>query len=474
VADREWSPVAAHNRIGWRDTGSDGVVVLLLVLIVCVPVWPGIFTVDSQSIYRDAIQGSISNWYSPTLSWLWGVADHAGIPPAGVLVLATTGVVSALLATYRLLLGRKGARVATAATILWPPVYGLLAWVGRDIWFLACLLAVVALLGWATKLPQHRCALLAIAGIPAWVALDSRQNGFPVLAVWGAVAAWSLLQGRRWRLVAASLAAVTAVALGLGVESAARSVIVSKWYYPQQHMQYQDLLNVSLARNESQLPGSLFPSQDLDAVRRRGVAEAVTGTDPLVIWRPYDGNAGLQAQVDHTWWAMVRKHPLDYAQARGRMYLRQLMIGRPGRATFFRASDELGWDLSAELRQSFPGLNRRRIDLLQIFEPGSPGSGGPLHAVWLYVLLGMAGGVRLAFVGGHARTLGVSSLILQVTLQGGVFFFAPAVSYRYQLFQVVLGIILATAAVAILRKSSRHDDFLTGTDRDRPVAPSNL
>ena len=440
----------AVDRVGYRDTVFDAALILLLVLLVCIPVWPGIFTVDSQAIYRAAIEGSISNWYSPTLGWLWGVSDHAGIPAAGAHVLASIGVAIPLLAIYHLILGRRAARIATAGTMLWPPVYGMLAWVGRDIWFLACLLAVLALLGSATKVPQHRRTLLAVAGFPAWFALDARQNGFPVLAVWGGVAAWSLVTGRRRRLVVAPLAAVSAVAIGLGLEAAARSVIVSEWTYPQQHMQYQDLLNVSLARNESQLPASLFPSQDLEAVRRRGVAEAVTEQDPLVVWSPY--RAGIQAQVDEAWWKMVRRHPLDYTQARAGVYGRQLMIGQPGQATYFLWSDELDWDRSEELRQSFPALNRRRLDLLQIFDRGAPGAGGPLHTVWVYVLIGMAAGVRLAFVAGHTRTLGISALLLQVMLQGGVFFFTPAVSYRYQLFQVVLGTVLAIGAAATFRR----------------------
>lgn len=456
------------HRIGQRDAVLDTALILLVVLLVAVPVWPGIFTVDSQAIYRAATEGRISTWYSPALGWLWGVADHAGMPPGGVLIGALVLVVTALLAIYRLVLGRRSARVATAATILWPPVYGLLAWVGRDVWFLAFLLSVLALLGWAAKLPQHRRVLLAVAGVPAWLALDSRQNGFPVLAIWGGTAAWLLVTDRRWQRAVSPVAAVLAVSCGVGLQAATRSVIVSTHDNPQQWLQYRDLLSVSLARDESQLPESLFPSQDLEAVRLRGLPDAFAGPDPLVAWNPYQDGAAIQAQVAHAWWTMVKNHPLDYLRARARFFVPQLMIGHPARSAYFGWSDELDWERSGELRQSFPTLNRGRLRLLTIFEGNAVARGGPLHVVWLYVLLGIAASLRLAFVSDPTRTLGISALLLQVTLQIGIFFFAPTVQYRYQLFQLILGIAMTIGAAATLRRPatrrSRHE-----LDRDHRV-----
>jgi hypothetical protein len=156
----------------------DGVVAVTLTGLVCVPVWPGVFTIDSQAIYSAAVAEDVDTWYAPTLGWLWGMADSLGMAPAGALVIGVAGVVLTLLAAYRLWLRPVAARLATAATVLWPPIYGMLGWVGRDVWFLALLLAVVALVGWAARLPHWRWPLMSAAGVAAWFAYDARQNGF--------------------------------------------------------------------------------------------------------------------------------------------------------------------------------------------------------------------------------------------------------------------------------------------------------
>jgi hypothetical protein len=440
-----------------RRLATDCAVILLLVALVCVPVWPGVFTIDSQAIYEQAVADDINNWYAPVLGWVWGVAHHAGLPPSAMLVAGVAGVAVALLATYRVWLGVAASRFATICTVLWPPVYGILSWVGRDVWFLALLLGVIALLGWAAKLPDHRWSLVAIAAVPAWLAFDARQNGFPVLALWGGIAAWWAMAQPRWRWAVVPIAVLLVLGASAGIRLAAHAAIDVRRMYPEQYTYYRDLLAVSVALDQSQLPRSLFPSQDLDAVRRLPqIDSAFAGTDPpLVAYNPYEEGERLTARIADAWLNMVRKHPLSYLEVRVRLHAEQLTIGTPARSTYFATSDELNTPLSHRFRQSFPGLNERRLGYLDVYED-QPGVGGPLHTVWVYLLIGLVSASVIASVPGPTRVLGAGVLLLQVTLQGVLAFLAPVVQYRFELYQVVLGIVLAICAIAAIPRFLRQ------------------
>lgn len=221
-----------------------------------VPPWPGVYTVDSQAMLASARAGQVSDWYSPVLVSAWRVVDAIGLPPSFVFLITTVVVVVALLAVYRLALPRVWAMVATAGTVLFPPVYGLLGWVGRDVWFVALVLVVAAALGWASLVPERRVALLTVAWVAAWLAADARQNGFPVLAVVGGVTAWFVASAWRHRVLVVCGAAIVAVVLGMGLQRAAHTVTVRRDVAPEQSLYYQDLLAVSLRIDESLVPPS--------------------------------------------------------------------------------------------------------------------------------------------------------------------------------------------------------------------------
>jgi len=58
--------------------------VIVIAVVVYIPPWPGVFTVDSQAIYSDAIRGSITNWYSPGITWVWSIAERLNLVPGAV------------------------------------------------------------------------------------------------------------------------------------------------------------------------------------------------------------------------------------------------------------------------------------------------------------------------------------------------------------------------------------------------------
>lgn len=211
----------------------DAAVTLLIAGTVVVPVWPGIHTIDSQAMLSSAQQHRISNWYAPLHAWAWGVTDRLGVPPGLVLLLTVVAFTVALLATFRLWLGRRAAFAATAATVLWPPVYGMMGWVGRDVWYAAEIVGVVAALGWATRYPQHRTWLFIVAAVLAMAAADARQNGFILCLGVAGFAAWQTFEGsaRRRSIVAIGAAGVGGL-FGIVAIRGLQASVVAHHYFP--------------------------------------------------------------------------------------------------------------------------------------------------------------------------------------------------------------------------------------------------
>lgn len=425
--------------------------------MVVVPPWPGVYTVDSQAMLASARAGRVSDWYSPVLVSLWRVVDAIGVPPSVVFLVSTVVVVVALLAIYRLALPRVWAMVATAGTVLFPPVYGLLGWVGRDVWFLALVLVAAAALGWASLVPERRVALLAVAWIAAWFAADARQNGFPVLAVVGGVTAWLVASAWRHRVLLIGGAAVVAVVLGFGLQRAAHTVTVQRDFAPEQVVYFQDLLAVSLWIDESLVPPELLPSDREDEVRRLWVPAQVGAVlfreDPPVDYRPRRGHERRTRLLRDAWLDMITSHPIAYLAERGDLFRRLLGLGDTPPGAWFRESDQIR-GISPGLRQQLPGLNDVRAAYLEAFESGEPGRGGPLHRPWIYVLLGLSGSIALIVTSSRLRVIGWTLLALQASLQSVLAFAAPLLEYRFQLFQIVLGIVAAVLGTHALVTAS--------------------
>ena len=475
---------ATRNALGsLRRIAPDAGAVALIV----VPPWPGVFTIDSQAMYRMANAGNVDDWYSPILVSMWRVALAVGLPSSAVFVTATAVVVVGLLTLYRLALPRWWALVATAATVLFPPVYGLLGWVGRDVWFLGLLLVVAASLGWATVLPARRFPLVTLAFTAAWLAADARQNGFPALAVVGGAAAWFVFSGRRhrwWLVIGASLLTIL---LGVAAQRAARIVAVQKDVSPEQVLYFQDLLAVSLRLEESQVPRELLPRDQLDEVRTLWVPAQVGAVlfrdDPPVDYRPRQGSARRTRMLRDAWLDMVTTHPFAYAVERADLYRRLLGIGDTVPGAWYATTDVIPGTAAAGLRQRFDALNDARGDYLRLFEQGAPGTGGPLHQVWIYLALGLVSAAAIVAAGPRLRAFGWTMLALQLLMQLVLVFAATLLEYRFELFQVVLGLALTAIAARLwweahlLRlaggpsAAARHPPLLTSARPSEELEP---
>ena len=252
--------------------------------------------------------------------------------------------------------------------------------------------------------------------------------------------------------------------MGLGLQRAAHVVTVQRDVSPEQVLYYQDVLAVSLRLDESQVPPSLLPRGQLDDVRRLWVSGQVGAVlfrdDPPVDYRPYAGSGKRTRVLRDAWIEMITDHPFDYAAERLDLARRLLGIGDAIPGAWYATSDDLDWEGSPELAQHFTNLNDLRGDYLHAFDSGVEGFGGGLHRAWIYLVLGLLSAGLIIALDPRLRVFGATLLALQIALQLVLVFAAPLGEYRFELFQIVLGIVAAVlaAVVAAQRTSGQGRD----------------
>ncbi len=457
------------------DDRLDTVVVASATLLVCVPVWPGIYTVDSQAILQSARDGKVSNWYAPLIGRAWGVVDGTGIPPGVVFLVGVGAFVVAVLTLAKQFLPRSTARVVTLAVVLFPPVYGLLGWVGRDVWFAAACVGLTAL-AWRA----HRTAARSTWNLGALIALsiiaaDARQNGAPFALLGFGVATAGLLRRRRRPLgrgVRGVVIAVGAIA-GLVFVGGLQSAVTEVKHHPAQLLMLRDLTAVTLDESSPAMDEFLFPSQDVTNLEQRlsdRDPDAVIGLNPPVVrFTPYSDGLGANVINDEyrrQWIDMIKRDPVPYLRARLDLHLDQLGISRDVRSPYFERSDQLSRS-AIGVENSFPELLRiRNLVLSWTNEANGPGSMLRVPALYLVAAI-MSSWV----IGGRmgARRAAIVLIAVLLSMQLLLFFTAPTSEYRFQFFQVVIGATFLAILVAMTITRTNGARSIVGNQPCRTV-----
>ncbi len=438
--------------------------VVVLVAIVSLPVWPGVHTVDSQALLRSALEGQISNWYSPLHGWGWGLTDRVGMPPGTVLVLSTTVFVAATLATFRLWFGRGAALVATGAIVMFPPVYGMLGWAGRDNWYMAETMVVIAAVGWSRRRPDRRTILLGTAVASSLVAFDARQNGVVLIVVVAGFAAWSIRHlgsRRKWPAMAVGVVLASMMGLiGVVAVQAAQSVVMSVQQYPEQPLYYYDVIGTSVQTGAVLVPATLYPSQNLAGLTDRFLIDyAVLDTNDshpdALVYRPYADGAAVTAEIRTAWRRVVRTETGSYLAVRARLYGRQIGLTAPTSSVFYSWTDDVGWSGAERLEQSFPTLNRARVDLLHRVGDDR-GNGSGLHDPWIYLVAGLIAVAVIWAKDAAQRPLAAVIGAILLLSQFIIVFASPATNFRYQLPSIVLSLVVSVAAIVTHTRERKH------------------
>lgn len=420
--------------------------------------WPGYLSWDSAYQWWQARHDQFDSVHPPLLAMIWQLSDRVVEGPGGMFALQAALLWSALAMFAAALPVRPALRVSVVLVLgLWPPLFGLLPHIWKDLWTLAGFAWALALLAHELQQPHRAWRLGAVLALA--FACAFRHN-----ALTGAL---PLLLWIGWRELAMaaprwSLRARSGGALALGLLLAATVWLLAALPAQDARVRHTermwsvvtlwDAAAVSLAENRLIYPPGLAdPALTLDELRGKFVDYSNTSVyETGKLRHSFDGpyTPAQRAALDALAWSLPTEHAPAYFAHRWR--LSQLLFG------WDRAGRPDGLVL-------MPGLHAYGDN------PPLPAHSGALHATvlgglmalvdtplfagWLYLLVCL-GVLALAVRclrhearAGLAAAVAASSLAyaLPLTLASG------SAEFRYLAWPV-----LATLAAVILLATTRH------------------
>jgi hypothetical protein len=462
-----------------RDSLIAWGVLLVPVIVIGFAYWPGQMNVDMLSQIGEVASGQFTNQHAPILQALWHPLWELGFGPGWVLLGQLLAFVAGAYLILRAAFPRIPAAVVTAAIAVSPPLFSDLGSMQRDVWFAVLLVLTFGLVVRAAQLQwPWRGRVLALAVAAAWLTLASRQNAAFALVCACVVIAGMALERRREvisvggsskepkrpRLLVGALAGGVALTLALiGTQIAASHAIGVRDAHPESTLFIYDLAAVSVRERENAFPADVMSKRGIAAIDRRYDVDAMhafTFFPGAPIEFPFSSTTAESLRSG--WWETVREHPRAYLDARWDLWLREIALTRSARNPYERPMNDNGGFPFA-----FPSLNWAALDYMEIFgregSQGEPIDGGPLFAVWVYLLAALAGAIVLLRRGRPWTLLAVGALSLSaLTNQLGVFLAVMHNAYRFEFPSVVVGAL--TAAVLVrLAWMKYYKDYPSGS-----------
>lgn len=441
--------------------------------------WPGFMTWDSTEQLSQVVSGRVENPHPPIMVYLWMVTHSVIRGSAGMLVVHAATYWSGLACAAA---AATASPVRRAALLLllgfFPPTFGLLPTVWKDIGFLGFGLLGVGLLLVAG--PQRRpgrivgalaCTFYACAvRPPGWLAvlpilwLAARE-----LAPGGmdaAAAASPLSRPRRlafplaiWALLAALFAAGTFAVSNVGVVRLPYRAMVPIW----------DLAWISLQRNELLIPPYAIHREPFDLERLRHITRPYRGNfhakeDRLMSTPDLDYRYLSDEQANQViihWLRTVGRYPHEYLHHRTRVT--RALFGNPSG----KLAHRIQWIPAFTPNVEF----HRRPGYQQVVDFLFRASRTLLYEPLLYVGLGL-GVFALSFAARQrlarfARAVALSGLLSVAPLP----VIAPSPDFRYSVWCIaasVLGLALLVAALA-----RRRDECVPAVGEVHRVIPAH-
>jgi hypothetical protein len=408
--------------------------------------YPGIMTYDAKYVYEDIAKGTMGDWQSPVMTWLWGVIDPVAPGAASMFLLIATsywlgfGLLSLVLANQ----GKRSALLLPVLALL-PPALVFVGIIWRDVLFATCwLLAASVAFAVAdrpstVRLPAQSLALALVA-----MGVLLRPNAVLAAPVLAAYAIWP--NGFSFRRTAL-LFVPAAIVLFAIVQLVYYGALGATRQHPLQSIMIFDLGGISHFAKENQ-----YPVDWSDAEKALLLNTCYQPTQWDIYWRlpPCDfvmrkvereqGLFGTPA-IPKAWMLALMHHPFAYLQHRVAFMW-----------NFLAAENLTMWlaDVEHPMRQVFPD-RRAFVALVSVHDALKP---TPLFRVgpWLMACVVLCGlnrrrsGTREgAFVLG---VCGSAAVYVASFLAVGV-----ASDYRYGYWAVLA--VLAGTAVA-LSADARH------------------
>ena len=432
-----------------RATLVVAAVLLLPVAVIAVCFWPGLANADTLTQANQARTGVITNQHAPVLTWLWSFVWPIGIGLGYVLVaqllVTAVGVYLMLRAAFQPI----ASALLTGAVLVFPPVLGTLAVVGRDAWFAGSLTMMFGLLArGAVSEGQARRRCLIGATAFAFVALVSRQNAAPAVVLGCVLVAGMALERRRRRGVLVATAAGVALtgALMLLQVSITRAIAPAD-SNPEQYVFVYDLGAVSVSTGENLFPADVVPDRRLESIETHWIADSVL---PMVV--PADAPlkaflpAGKVDSLRAAWRDAILDHPGAYLDARWTLWLRQIALTRVPRQVYHPGIDQSFLGITPR----FPDLFEAGLDYLDALTINSQYDGSVIFTTWIYLLIAIA--CAAVWLAGRPRTwiaaVVAGFALSAITYQIGLFFGAMSVYLRFEYPAVLVGVVSLLLLIA--------------------------
>jgi hypothetical protein len=283
--------------------------------------YPGIMTFDSKFLHEYAVKGTMGDWQSPVMVWLWALIDPIA-PGAGsmFLLIATTywlgfGILSLTLAS-------RGSKVALLLPLLavTPPALALVGVIWRDVLFATCWLLAASI---AFAAEERRAGIrligqvLALALIIFGVLL--RPNALLAAPILAAYAIWlSRLSLRK----AAMLYIPAALVFFGAVQVTYYGMLNAKREHPLQTVMMFDLGGISHFAKANQFPVEWSVAENamlLDKCYQPTMWDIYWRLEPCdFVMRKIEREKGLfgTPAIPKAWLAAILHHPIAYLQHR--------------------------------------------------------------------------------------------------------------------------------------------------------------
>ena len=427
--------------------------VVAVAVALSVVTWPGAMNVDALTQIGQVRSGRYNDWHSGVLVPLWRPLWLLGLGPGWVYLSSVVVLSMGLFGVLATAMRRRTAVGLTVALLAYPPLLGFAVYWGRDQWFVGSLLAAVVALLLMTRTSRegHRRPTMLFL-VAVWAMLATRQNAPPAAIVLivaamllgGLGTRWRWLQRRgpgRWQgMLQTATVTVTAGVMALTMlvsQEVIRRVAHVSHIHPEQQTLFYDLAAISIDTDSSWFPNGVYDGdvatleQAFDVV---DVFPLVQPPDPVI----HPLRAGEYRNLVEAWAQAVLHNPASYLQARWDLFRHQLAIAGPVDHVFHDQVDPNEWGYHF----AFPSAFDRVRSYLAASTFGSGQHGGPLHTVWVYVLVTIAGMGWFRSDRMQRRVLAWACAATLVNL-GGFFFGAAGASYRFAWPSVVIGCLVA-------------------------------
>lgn len=273
--------------------------------------FPGGMSSDSVAQLAQARSGTFANWHPPLMAWVWRPIDGLLPGPAGMLILQAAAWWGglALLAT-RLFPAPSAAR-ALLALGFWPPLFGMVGTIWKDVQMALAFTFAAGLMLAARERPHWLVA--ALAAVAYGTAM--RHNGLLAALPLAAWAAWALTAALADRRIPRVLAAGLIAAFTLGAPIMANRALTAHDSHVDQLLYAFDLAGISVRVGAQLVPPAIH-------ARPVTVADLRAAYDPNYVDPLYpatlaftDDAATVQA-LRQAWLRAIADHPTAYAAHR--------------------------------------------------------------------------------------------------------------------------------------------------------------